>query len=178
MTRVLFIVSSVATVNKHTSEKWDAQPVYASRSMRRTSKADDLTCRLLLSMRSSNSMPLISTMSKWAIANVTVWSGESRKHFTSTRRSTPWTRQRIGIEPNLVQPLPLTPFVVFRKAITLSLSFLLGTYSFFSSFPSHSPVPWRVSLSSSRFLARFIVTHAHSHPRKNFSLASTPRLTT
>ena len=51
-------------------------------------------------------------------------------------------RRRIGIEPNLVQPLPLTPFVVFRKAVlTFSLSYLLGTYSFFSSFPCNSPVP-------------------------------------
>ena len=49
-------------------------------------------------------------------------------------------RQRIGIEPNLVQPLPLTPLLVFRKALLiLSLSYLLGTYSF-SSFPSHLAV--------------------------------------
>ena len=50
------------SVNNHTLEKRDAQPVYASRSTLPTSKADDLTCRLLLSMRSSNNMPLISTM--------------------------------------------------------------------------------------------------------------------
>ena len=74
-------------------------------------------------------------------------------------------RQRIRTEPNLVQPLSLTPFVVFQKHY-LSLSFLLGTYSFFSSFPSHSPVHQLVSLSPSRSFARFIVTHAHSHPNK------------
>ena len=49
----------------------------------------------------------------------------------------------LELNPNLVQPLPLTPFVVFRKALlTLSLSYLQGTYSFFSSFPNHSPVPY------------------------------------
>ena len=45
-----------------------------------------------------------------------------------------------GLELNPIwfSPLPLTPFVVFRKALlTLSLSYQLGTYSlsFFSSFP-------------------------------------------
>ena len=34
------------------------------------------------------------TMWKWSIANVTVWSGESRKHSTSTRRSTFWTKTK------------------------------------------------------------------------------------
>ena len=38
--------------------------------------------------------------------------------------------------------LPLTPFLVFQKAaLTLSLSYLLGTYSFFSSTSGHLPVP-------------------------------------
>ena len=89
-------------------------------------------------------------------------------------------RQRIGIEPNLVQPLPLTPFVVFREAVlTLSLSYLLGTCTCsFSSFPSHSPVPYLVSESPRRFFARFIVTHAHSHPEKEIWSGIHTRLTT
>ena len=37
MTRVLFIVSSVATANKHTLEKWNAQPAYASRTLEHAS---------------------------------------------------------------------------------------------------------------------------------------------
>ena len=36
----------------------------------------------------------ISTSWKLSIANVTVWSGESRKHSTSTRRSTLWTETK------------------------------------------------------------------------------------
>ena len=55
MTQVLYIVSSVVTVNKHTLEKQDAQPAYASRRTRPLSKMDNLTCLLLLSMTFSNS---------------------------------------------------------------------------------------------------------------------------
>ena len=61
-----------------------------------------------------------------------------------------------GWQTHQFQPLSLTPFVVFQRALpTSSLSYLRGNYSFFSLCPSHSPVPWLVSWSPSRSLAFF-----------------------
>ena len=71
MTQVLYIVSSVATVNTRTLEKRVAQPAHASRSTSPASKMDDLTGLLLLSAPFLNSMVLILIMWKLSIANIT-----------------------------------------------------------------------------------------------------------
>ena len=83
---------------------------------------------LLLRVPFSNIMLLISTCGSHRL-RTSRHEAESQGGAVHQRGEALYEqRQRVGTEPNVVQPLSLTPFVVFQKALlTLSLSYLLGT---------------------------------------------------